>query len=151
MLATKQHAGQPGAIRSGNRILSRGATAYPQPRVEQASPTMRSVTLGTRRIFNSQSPGGTEYIALSGLGNLNIIANPTFRFAPCWAAGTSPLRGWGVDPMLATKKQLAATQRATEREQLQRKCDYLDGEIDKLVYALYDLKAAEIKVVEGAS
>ena len=51
----------PGAIRNGNRILSRGATEYSQPKVE------RSVTLGTRRIFNSQSPGGTEYIALSGL------------------------------------------------------------------------------------
>ena len=28
-------------------------------------------------------------------------------------------------------KQLAATQRGTEREQLQQKCDYLDGEIDR--------------------
>jgi hypothetical protein len=36
--------------------------------------------------------------------------------------------------VLATKKQLAATTRDTEKEQLQRKCDYIDGEIDKLVW-----------------
>jgi hypothetical protein len=40
-------------------------------------------------------------------------------------------------------------QRDTEREQLQNKCDYLDGEIDRLVYALYGLTAEEIKIVEG--
>jgi hypothetical protein len=51
--------------------------------------------------------------------------------------------------MLATKKQLAATTRDTEREQLQRKCDYLDGEIDRLVYELYGLTVEEIKIVEG--
>ena len=50
--------------------------------------------------------------------------------------------------MLAAKKQLAATQRATEREQFQRKCDYLDGEIDRLVYELYGLNESEIKIVE---
>ncbi len=58
-------------------------------------------------------------------------------------------------PMLATKKLLATTQRATEREahrrrfSLQRKCEYLDGEIDKLVYAFYGLTEAEIRIVEG--
>ena len=51
--------------------------------------------------------------------------------------------------MLATKKQLAAPQRDSEKEQLQRKCDYLDGEIDRLVYELYGLTAEEIKIVEG--
>jgi hypothetical protein len=55
-----------------------------------------------------------------------------------------------VDQMLATKKQLAATQRDSEREQFQRKCDYLDGEIDRLVYELYGLTAEEIKIVEGS-
>ena len=54
-----------------------------------------------------------------------------------------------VDQMLATKKQLAASQRDSEREQLQRKCDYLDGEIDKLVYALYGLTEEEIRIVDG--
>ncbi|MDP4198936.1 MAG: hypothetical protein Q8922_06815 [Bacteroidota bacterium] len=53
--------------------------------------------------------------------------------------------------MLATKKQLATAHRVSEREQLQRKCDYLDGEIDKLVYQLYGLTAEEIRIVEGAS
>ena len=47
-------------------------------------------------------------------------------------------------------KQLAAAHRDSEREQLQRKCDYLDGEIDTLVYELYGLTAEEIRIVEGA-
>ena len=51
--------------------------------------------------------------------------------------------------MLAAKKQLATTQRDSEKEQLQRKCDYVDGEIDRLVYELYGLTAEEIKIVEG--
>jgi hypothetical protein len=32
---------------------------------------------------------------------------------------------------------------------LQRTCDYLDSEIDRLVYALYGLTAEEIRIVEG--
>jgi hypothetical protein len=56
-----------------------------------------------------------------------------------------------VDQMLTTKKQLATTTRDTEKEQLQRKCDYIDGEIDKLVYQLYGLTEAEIKIVEGTN
>ena len=54
-----------------------------------------------------------------------------------------------VNQMLAAKKQLSATQRDSEKEQLQRKCDYIDGEIDRLVYELYGLTAEEIKIVEG--
>ncbi len=54
-----------------------------------------------------------------------------------------------VDQMLATKKQAAVARSDSEREQFQRKCDYLDGEIDKLVYTLYGLTAEEIKIVEG--
>ena len=54
-----------------------------------------------------------------------------------------------VDQMLITKKQLAAVQRDSERERLQQKCDYLDGEIDKLVYELYGLTPEEIKLVKG--
>jgi adenine-specific DNA-methyltransferase len=52
-----------------------------------------------------------------------------------------------VDQMFAAKKQLAVTQR--DSEQLQHKFDYLDGEIDKLVYELYGLTAEEIRIVEG--
>ena len=51
--------------------------------------------------------------------------------------------------MLAPKKQAAAARRDSEREQFQRKCDYLDGEIDRLVYELYGLTAEEIRIVEG--
>ena len=54
-----------------------------------------------------------------------------------------------VDQMIAAKKQLSITQRDSEKEQLQRKCDYLDGEIDKLVYQLYGLTEEEIRIVEG--
>ena len=41
--------------------------------------------------------------------------------------------------------RLNATQRDSDREQLQRKSDYLDAEIDKLVYELYGLTEEEIK------
>jgi len=63
--------------------------------------------------------------------------------------GVAYLLKYLVDQMLTTKKQLAAAQRDSEKEQLQRKCDYLDGEIDRLVYELYGLTAEEIKVVES--
>ncbi len=57
--------------------------------------------------------------------------------------------------MLEAKKRLSAApppragSRDTEREQLSRKCEYLDSEIDRLVYALYGLNEEEIGVVEG--
>ncbi len=51
--------------------------------------------------------------------------------------------------MLSTKKQATAARRDSGREQFQRKCDYLDGEIDRLVYELYGLTAEEIRIVEG--
>jgi adenine-specific DNA-methyltransferase len=47
--------------------------------------------------------------------------------------------------------QFTSSTRDSEKEQLQRKCDYLDGEIDRLVYAIYGLTAEEIKIVEGNS
>lgn len=36
-----------------------------------------------------------------------------------------------------------------DREALERRIDYTDSEIDKLVYKLYDLTDEEIKIVEG--
>jgi len=54
-----------------------------------------------------------------------------------------------VDQLLAAKKQVASARNDSEREQFHRKCDYLDGEIDKLVYQLYDLTDEEIRIVEG--
>jgi hypothetical protein len=51
--------------------------------------------------------------------------------------------------MLSTKKQLAATSRDSDRERLRSKCDYLDVEIDKLVYQLYGLTAEEIRIIEA--
>lgn len=54
-----------------------------------------------------------------------------------------------VEQMLDVKKRLSSASRETERDQLTRKCEYLDGEIDRLVYGLYGLTEEEIKVVEG--
>ena len=48
--------------------------------------------------------------------------------------------------MLESKKRLAAASRESERDQV---TEYLDNEIDKLVYELYGLSEEEIKVVEG--
>lgn len=53
-----------------------------------------------------------------------------------------------VDQILESRKRLAAARSDTDREQLQRKCKYLDGEIDRLVYELYELSDDEIKSVE---
>ena len=39
--------------------------------------------------------------------------------------------------------------RESERDQLTRKCEYLDNEIDKLVYGLYGVSAEEIKIIDG--
>jgi hypothetical protein len=54
-----------------------------------------------------------------------------------------------VEQMLDTKKRLAAASRDSERTQLERKCEYLDSEIDKVVYELYGLTDEEIGIVEG--
>ncbi len=51
--------------------------------------------------------------------------------------------------MLETKKRLAVSRTTTEKEQIARKCEYLDGEIDRVVYGLYGLSEEEIKIVEG--
>lgn len=51
--------------------------------------------------------------------------------------------------MLKTHEILNASRRDSERDQLQRKCDYLDAQIDQLVYELYGLTEDEIKIVEG--
>ncbi|MDP4230118.1 MAG: N-6 DNA methylase [Bacteroidota bacterium] len=53
-----------------------------------------------------------------------------------------------VEQMLSSKQYLAATNRDAERDQIERKCEYLDSQIDKLVYALYGLTAEEIRIVE---
>ena len=52
--------------------------------------------------------------------------------------------------MLEAKKRLSDASPDTEREQLELKCEYLDNEIDKLVYELYGLTEEEIKIVEGS-
>ena len=54
-----------------------------------------------------------------------------------------------VDQMLDTKKRLASATSDTDRERHQKKCEYLDGEIDRVVYELYGLTAEEIKIVEN--
>jgi hypothetical protein len=54
-----------------------------------------------------------------------------------------------VEQMLETKKRLAAARTDSDKAQLERKCDYLDHEIDSLVYQLYGLTEEEIKIVEG--
>ncbi len=51
--------------------------------------------------------------------------------------------------MLEGKKRLSTASRDTERDQLTRKCEYLDNEIDKLVYKLYGLTEEEIGIIEN--
>ncbi len=51
--------------------------------------------------------------------------------------------------MLEAKKRLATARTDFDKTQAQRKCEYLDNEIDKLVYELYGLSAEEVGIVEG--
>jgi hypothetical protein len=55
-----------------------------------------------------------------------------------------------VERMLALHKDLAAAATPVARNLLQRQIDATDRQIDRLVYALYDLTPEEIAIVEGA-
>jgi hypothetical protein len=56
-----------------------------------------------------------------------------------------------VEQMLAAKKQLAGAQSDKDKDFYTNRCDGLDRQIDALVYDLYALTPAEIKIVEGAA
>ena len=55
-----------------------------------------------------------------------------------------------VEQMLAARKQLAGAQSDKDKDFYTNRCDGLDRQIDALVYDLYALTPAEIKIVEGA-
>jgi predicted nucleic acid-binding Zn-ribbon protein len=57
-----------------------------------------------------------------------------------------PRRAWQRED-----KQLAAAKTPQEQTMLQRQIDATDRQIDRLVYELYGLTDAEIKIVEAAS
>jgi len=54
-----------------------------------------------------------------------------------------------VEAMLEAKKQLAGARTDKDRDFYEKKCASLDGQIDRLVYQLYDLTDDEIRIVEG--
>ena len=54
-----------------------------------------------------------------------------------------------VDSMLELHKRLGAAKSEAEKKVIQRQIDATDAEIDRLVYDLYSLTDAEIKIVEG--
>jgi hypothetical protein len=54
-----------------------------------------------------------------------------------------------VTQMLELHPRLRAAQTAADRELLQRQIDATDAQIDALVYELYGLTEAEIKIVKG--
>jgi hypothetical protein len=53
-----------------------------------------------------------------------------------------------VDAMLSLRKQAIAVKSSAESQVIQRQIDATDAEIDRLVYALYDLTAEEIALIE---
>ena len=53
-----------------------------------------------------------------------------------------------VEGMLGLHKKLAGAKTAHEKTMIQRQIDATDKQIDRLVYALYDLTEEEIKIVE---
>ena len=56
-----------------------------------------------------------------------------------------------VEQMLAAKPQLARAQSDKDKDFYTNRCDGLDRQIDALVYDLYALTPAEIKIVEGVA
>jgi adenine-specific DNA-methyltransferase len=56
-----------------------------------------------------------------------------------------------VEQMLASKKQLDAAQSDKDKDFYSNRCDGLDRQIDAMVYELYGLTPAEIKIVEETS
>ena len=54
-----------------------------------------------------------------------------------------------VDQMLLLNKQLASAKTDHEKTALQRQIEVTDKQIDQLVYELYGLTEAEIRIVEG--
>jgi len=53
-----------------------------------------------------------------------------------------------VEQILDLHKKLSETRDPRSREQLQRRIDATDAQIDRLVYELYDLTEDEIRIVE---
>jgi hypothetical protein len=56
-----------------------------------------------------------------------------------------------VEAMLEAKKRLAKAQTDKDKTYYENKCAALDRQIDRLVYALYGLTEAEIKLVEEST
>lgn len=54
-----------------------------------------------------------------------------------------------VTKIIASKKQLQQAKTESDKNYLERKCEALDNQIDKLVYELYGLTEEEIKIVEN--
>lgn len=54
-----------------------------------------------------------------------------------------------VERMLALHDQLATARTSLEKERVQRQIDYIDNQIDQLVYELYGLTEEEFELVEG--
>jgi hypothetical protein len=54
-----------------------------------------------------------------------------------------------VEQMLTLHRQLAAAKTPDERTRLERQIAATDQRIDRLVYELYGLTEAEIRIVEG--
>lgn len=53
-----------------------------------------------------------------------------------------------VEQMLQAKQQLASARNERDKAFYEHKCQHLKREIDRLVYALYDLTEEEIALVE---
>lgn len=54
-----------------------------------------------------------------------------------------------VDSLIEVNKELSETKLQTKIEHLKSKIDFYEGEINEIVYQLYELTADEIKIVEG--
>jgi len=53
-----------------------------------------------------------------------------------------------VEAMLELNKRLQTATLQSEKEQLQRRINHTDKEIDKIVYQLYNLENDEIQIID---
>jgi adenine-specific DNA-methyltransferase len=117
-------------------------------RDSSTSVTAMAAILGSRLMsffikqFYDESEDAFPQIKVSQLRSLPLV---DVASGASEIAALASLVGQEVDVNL----RLYTATRDSEREQLQRKCEYLDERIDRLVYELYGLTEDEIKIVEG--
>ncbi len=100
---------------------------------------------------NIINPEKGEALAQIKRGHLAILPIPILKLTNPFDKSRHDQMVQLVERMLDLHQQLAAAQNPQTRTVLQRQIEATDRQIDQLVYALYELTAEEIGMVEGTS